>query len=174
MNNYTAEEFTTRLDECITVMDELYDSFLAFDARRELADLRFLLEDAEDRAYSLAQKEYKTDKKLKQVTKERDGLLRVVTDNHDALCRAEKAEARADAMETVASECIEQSEIDEATIQRLLDERVSKLEGYHKAVKHEDVDFDHGTCTGYTIQGLTFYVYDCIPNMISISIEEKL
>ena len=34
--------------------------------------------------------------RIEQLTAERDGLLRCVTDNHVALCRAEKAEAERD------------------------------------------------------------------------------
>lgn len=42
--------------------------------------------------------------RIEALTAERDGLLRCVTDNHVALCRAEKAEAERDRLTAIGTE----------------------------------------------------------------------
>ena len=51
--------------------------------------------------------------RIEALTAERDGLLRCVTDNHVALCRAEKAEAERDRLrEALQQFLIEYDEVD--------------------------------------------------------------
>ena len=47
--------------------------------------------------------------RIEALTEERDGLLRCVTDNHVALCRAEKAEAERDRLREALTELLEVS-----------------------------------------------------------------
>ena len=47
--------------------------------------------------------------RIEQLTAERDSLLRCVTDNHVALCRAEKAEAERDRLREALIELIQQT-----------------------------------------------------------------
>lgn len=59
------------------------------------------------------------------------------------------------------------------TTKTTVESPILELEGYHTVTQERDEDIDHGPCTGYVLEGLgiTVFVYDDHPDMLSVHIE---